>query len=73
LWKEACIAAKEEANVKEVEMQTTMWYYGEVTHNLFETIKKIRNDALLSPTEKGEASRYLKAEREARMWKEECG
>jgi hypothetical protein len=24
LWKEACIAAKEEANVKEVEMQTTM-------------------------------------------------
>ena len=32
----------------------------------------MRNDALLSPTEKGEANRYLKAEREARMWKEEC-
>jgi benzoyl-CoA reductase/2-hydroxyglutaryl-CoA dehydratase subunit BcrC/BadD/HgdB len=34
--------------------------------------KKMRNDALLSPIEKGEANRYLKAEREARMWKEEC-
>jgi hypothetical protein len=32
----------------------------------------MRNDALLSPTEKGEANRYLKAESEARMWKEEC-
>jgi hypothetical protein len=27
---------------------------------------------LLSPTEKGEANRYLKTEREARMWKQEC-
>jgi hypothetical protein len=32
----------------------------------------MRNDALLSPTKKGEANRYLKAEREARMWKEKC-
>ena len=32
----------------------------------------MRNDALLSPTEKGEANTYLKAESEARMWKEEC-
>jgi hypothetical protein len=47
-------------------------YYGEVTHNLFETRKKMRNDALLSPIEKVEANRYLKAESEARMWKEEC-
>jgi hypothetical protein len=47
-------------------------YYGEVTHNLFETRKKMRNNALLSPTEKGEANRYRKAECEARMWKEEC-
>jgi hypothetical protein len=29
-----------------------MQYYGEVTHNLFETRKKMRNDALLSPTER---------------------
>jgi hypothetical protein len=29
----------------------------------------MRNDDLLSPTEKGEANRYLS---EARMWKEEC-
>jgi hypothetical protein len=29
--------------------------------------KKMRNDALLSPTEKGEANMYLKVEREARM------
>ena len=71
-WKEACTAAKEEANVKAVELQMITRYYGEVTHNLFETRKKMRNDALLSPTEKGEANRYLKAEREARMWKEEC-
>jgi hypothetical protein len=34
--------------------------------------KKMRNDALLSPTEKGQTNRYLKAENEARMWKEEC-
>jgi hypothetical protein len=27
---------------------------------------------MLSPTEKGEANRYQKAEREAKMWKEEC-
>jgi translation initiation factor 2B subunit (eIF-2B alpha/beta/delta family) len=47
-------------------------YYKEVIHNLFEMRKKMRNDALLSPTEKGEANRYLKAESEARMWKEEC-
>jgi hypothetical protein len=32
----------------------------------------MRNDSLLSPIEKGEANRYLKAEREERMWKEEC-
>jgi hypothetical protein len=32
----------------------------------------MRNDTLLSPTEKGEANRYLKAEREVRIWKEEC-
>jgi hypothetical protein len=44
-----------------------MQYYGEVTHNLFETRKKMRNNALLSPTKKGEANRYLKAKREVRM------
>jgi hypothetical protein len=33
----------------------------------------MRNDDLLFPTEKVEANRYLKAEREARMWMEECG
>ena len=71
-WKEACTTAKEEANVKAAELQTITRYYGEVTHNLFETRKKMRNDALLSPTKKGEANRYLKAESEARMWKEEC-
>jgi hypothetical protein len=27
---------------------------------------------MLSPTEKGEANKYQKAEREAKMWKEEC-
>jgi hypothetical protein len=27
-------------------------YYGEVTRNLFETRKKMRNDTLLSPTKK---------------------
>jgi hypothetical protein len=32
----------------------------------------MRNNALLSPTQKGEANRYLKAKNEARMWKEEC-
>jgi hypothetical protein len=32
----------------------------------------MRSDVLLSPIEKGEANRYLKAEREARMWKEQC-
>jgi hypothetical protein len=37
LWKEACAATKEEANVKAVELQTITWYYREVTHNLFET------------------------------------
>jgi hypothetical protein len=31
-----------------------MWYYGEVTHNMFETRKKMRNDVVLSSTEKGE-------------------
>jgi hypothetical protein len=71
-WKEACEATKVVANVKAVKLQTITRYYGEVTHNLFETRKKMRNDALLSPTEKSEANRYLKAEREARMWKEEC-
>jgi hypothetical protein len=71
-WKEACAAAKEEANVKAVEPQMIMRYYEEVTHNLFETRKKMRNNALLSPTEKGKANRYLKAERDAWMWKEEC-
>jgi hypothetical protein len=35
-WKEACIAAKEEANVKAVELKTMMRYYREVTHNRFE-------------------------------------
>jgi hypothetical protein len=49
-----------------------MRYYGEVTHNLFKMRKKMRNDALFSPTEKGEANRYLKAESKVRMWKEEC-
>jgi hypothetical protein len=43
---------------------------------MFEMRKKMRNNALLSPIEKGEANRYIKAEREARMWKdmwnEEC-
>jgi hypothetical protein len=34
--------------------------------------KKMRNDALLSPTQMGEAKLYLKAESESRMWKEEC-
>jgi hypothetical protein len=71
-WKEACTTAMEEANVKVVELQTITRYYGEVTHNLFETRKKMRNDALLSPTEKVEANEYLKAESKARMWKEEC-
>jgi hypothetical protein len=71
-WKETCIASKEEANVKAVELQTITRYYGDVTHNPFETRKKMRNDALLSPTEKGEANMYLKAKSEARMWKEEC-
>jgi hypothetical protein len=71
-WKEACAAAKEEANVKAVELQKITRYYGKVTHNLFEKRKKMRNDALLSPTEKGEANMYLKAEWEARMWKEQC-
>jgi hypothetical protein len=33
---------------------------------------KMRNNALLSPTEKGDANRYLEVEREARMCKEEC-
>jgi hypothetical protein len=56
-WKEACRTAKEEANVKVVDLQTISRYYGEVTHNLFEMRKKVRNDALLSPTEKGEANR----------------
>jgi hypothetical protein len=60
--KEACITAKEEANVKVVELKTMTRYYREVTHNLFETRKKMRDDALLSPTEKGEE----------RMWKKEC-
>jgi Trk K+ transport system NAD-binding subunit len=72
LWKEACTTAKEEANVKAVELKTMTRYYGEVTHNLFETRKNMRSDVLLSPIEKGEANRYLKAEREARMWKEQC-
>jgi hypothetical protein len=52
---------------------TIMRYYEELTHNLFATRKKMRNDDLLFPTEKVEANRYLKAEREARMWMEECG
>jgi hypothetical protein len=71
-WKEACTTAKEEANIKAIELRTTMRYYEEVIHNLFETRKKMRNDALLSPTEKGEANKYLKAKIEAGMWKEEC-
>jgi hypothetical protein len=71
-WKEACTTAKEGANIKAVELQTIMRYYSEVTHDLFETRKKVRNDALLSPIEKGEANRYLKAESEAKKWKEEC-
>jgi hypothetical protein len=58
-WKEACTTAKEEANVKAVELQTITRYYGEVTHNLSEMRKKMRNDALLSPTEKGEANRLF--------------
>jgi hypothetical protein len=33
--------------------------------------KKMRNDALLSPIENGKTNKFLKAEREARMWKEE--
>jgi hypothetical protein len=49
-----------------------MRYNGEVTHNLFKMRKKMRNDDLLSPIEKSEANRYLRAEREARMCKEEC-
>jgi hypothetical protein len=32
----------------------------------------MRNDNLLSPTEKCKANMHLKAESEARMWKEEC-
>jgi hypothetical protein len=32
----------------------------------------MRNDALLSPTEKGEANRFLEVESEAMMWMEEC-
>jgi hypothetical protein len=64
-WDEACATATEEANFKEFELQM-------ITHNLIETRKKMRKDTLLSPTEKGEANRYLNAEREARMWKEEC-
>jgi hypothetical protein len=71
-WKEACTTTKEEANVKAIELQMITQYYGEVTHNLFETRKKMRNNALLSPIEKGETNRYLKAEREAWVWKEEC-
>jgi flagellar biosynthesis chaperone FliJ len=51
-WKKACTTAKEEANVKAVELQMITRYYGEVTHNLFETRNKMRNDALLSPTER---------------------
>jgi hypothetical protein len=31
-WKEACAAAKEEANVKAVELQKITRYYGKVTH-----------------------------------------
>jgi hypothetical protein len=71
-WKEACATAKVEANVKVVEVLTITRYHAEVTHNLFETRKKMRNDALLSPIEKGVANRYLRAKRDARMWKEEC-
>jgi hypothetical protein len=66
-WKEACTTAKEEANVKVVELKTMTRYYGEVTHNLFEMRKKRGKDALLSPIEKGEDNRYLKAESEARI------
>jgi hypothetical protein len=72
LRKEACTTSKEEANVKVVNLQMITRYYREVTHNLFETRKKRRNDALLCPTEKGEANWYLKVESEVRMWKEEC-
>jgi hypothetical protein len=32
----------------------------------------MRNNPLLSPIEKSEANRYLKTERNARMWKEAC-
>jgi hypothetical protein len=40
LWKKTCTATKEEANVKAVEMKTMTQYYGDLTHNLFETRKK---------------------------------
>jgi hypothetical protein len=49
-----------------------MRYYREETHNLFETRRKMRNGALVSPTKKGEANTYLKAKSKERMWKEEC-
>jgi hypothetical protein len=40
------------------------------TQGVNEMRKIMRNDALLSPTEKGQANRDLRAESEARMWKE---
>ena len=71
-WKEAGTTVKEEANVKAVELKTMTRYYGEATHELFETRKKKRNDTLLSHLAMGNDNRYLKAENDARMWKEEC-
>ena len=47
-------------------------YYKEATNDLFETIKKMSYDTLLSHLGKGNDNRYLKAENDARMWKEEC-
>jgi hypothetical protein len=68
--KQCC--GKKHVYVKAVELKTMTRYYRELTLNLFEMRKKMKNHALLSPTEKGEANRYLKAESDATMWKEEC-
>jgi flagellar biosynthesis chaperone FliJ len=40
-WKEACAAAKEEVNIKVVELQMITRYYRKVTHNLFEKRKML--------------------------------
>nr|TKW09762.1 hypothetical protein SEVIR_6G123400v2 [Setaria viridis] len=67
------VEEKKEANDKIYDIHIMKrGYFGDTTNELMNTETKNRHDAVMSHLKMGNDNRNLKAENDARMWKEEC-